>query len=1148
MKKRAMRVLCSVLAVVLLAGVMPIEAKAGIDFVENGMRYEIQGISYDYNGVSGVVTISGEGSQSANLYGWYTYYDNSMDRHDWEFTTFNYEEGITYVGGFHAQFSRDPREPFTVNLPQSLERIGTHAFYYVKTLQSIDLPGNLQIIEEAAFEGSGLKEIRVPAGTWISWRAFDKCEELRTVYLEDGVTMSNGSFRNCVNLTSVRLPADLNGVGGFEGCVNLTDIDLPETLAVIEDDAFKNTGISSIEFPDSLICIDNYAFENTNISSVEFPEGLESICVNAFAGTNLTEVTIPESVTYIGEGAFPAGEQFTIYGYRNTQAQWFAERNGNTFVPINDCGIKVSIKDEDVVRRNVNAGTVMDADGSSPEWSFVTQRSFSTQMTVTPEDDHFEDVSLLLRLPQGFSFSPDYIVTENDLYIGKLGEEITVILPTIYPVYLSDLDQTSAYKLSVEISARDSLGEQVQGTKSVGFFEPLEVTSHASNTGSYLNGAEYTFSLDRAIGSGSAYSKGTAELAVLLSAAAYESEAISQFLSQLGFSEIKTVGGKYGYTLAHKRILIDNEIKELVYVICRGENEYGEWWGDVNFGKGAEHQNYSAAAENVGNALYNYCEDNDIFLREPYDRYLIITGYSHGAGVANILANTVNNGWLSEEFSKDNASAYTFATPNVTTDANAGGNGNVFNFVHYQDLYLNTPSMLHYDRYGDTRIFGYDNDAGFGHFTTMYETYGRDFTVNSSYTSIWHYTEQELISARLMVQNPTTNLSYFALASHTFLALRLGESTGGNLGNFTRMPEASAAHDISIYHKAVITDAPAASKEEVMSRLQSLEEKYSKSIMPFYEKVWTIANMCPVNVYIEDLSGNTVAYIENGEAVSTSPHVCVWLADDAKYTSISQEHLNDFTFRIEAYDYGVMTHGIMMPDDEDNYTLYARKNIPLSPGKTYYVRPDGHIDSVDKYAAYTDESAFDTALAQEQIHFTDVHPEHWFHDTVYAAAGAGLIAGGSNNMFMPDGELSWSQAVTFAVRLYQYNHGEYVYGSADQTGTNWYDVYVNYALERGVIAEIPENPNAIITRGEAAVIFAAVLGEAEQVNDVPEGFFPDVPESGDIHDAAMALSRAGICNGVSGGLFGVDAVFHRSEVATIVARMAGLVPKAEIHA
>ena len=193
-----MKVLCSVLAVVLLVGVLPVTADA-IDFTDNGMRYETNGISYVYNGDTGEVVISGEGWQTANLYGWYTYYNAAMDRRDWTFTTFRFGEGITYVGGFHSQFSRDPRVPFTVHLPQSLERIGTHAFYYIDTLKSITLPGNLQVIEEAAFEGSGLTEIRVPAGVWISWRAFDKCEDLRTVYLEDGVTMSNGSFRNCVN-------------------------------------------------------------------------------------------------------------------------------------------------------------------------------------------------------------------------------------------------------------------------------------------------------------------------------------------------------------------------------------------------------------------------------------------------------------------------------------------------------------------------------------------------------------------------------------------------------------------------------------------------------------------------------------------------------------------------------------------------------------------------------------------------------------------------------------------------------------------------------------------------------------------------------------------------------------------------------------
>lgn len=199
-----------------------------------------------------------------------------------------------------------------------------------------------------------------------------------------------------------------------------------------------------------------------------------------------------------------------------------------------------------------------------------------------------------------------------------------------------------------------------------------------------------------------------------------------------------------------------------------------------------------------------------------------------------------------------------------------------------------------------------------------------------------------------------------------------------------------------------------------------------------------------------------------------------------------------------------------------------------------------------------DENA--TLLLADPISFTDVtNPADWFHDPVYAAANAGIVAGGTDGAFVPYGKLSWAQTVTFAVRLAQYNGGEPIYGAASQQGyANWYDVYVNYALSRGIIDAVPDDPNGDITRGEAARVFAAVYEGATDVNTVADGYFADVPYGSAAYDAVYTLARAGIVNGkpdaATGVIgFGTDDTFQRCEVATIVARMAGLVQRAKIN-
>ena len=180
--------------------------------------------------------------------------------------------------------------------------------------------------------------------------------------------------------------------------------------------------------------------------------------------------------------------------------------------------------------------------------------------------------------------------------------------------------------------------------------------------------------------------------------------------------------------------------------------------------------------------------------------------------------------------------------------------------------------------------------------------------------------------------------------------------------------------------------------------------------------------------------------------------------------------------------------------------------------------------------------------------FTDVANGSWYHDTVYAAASVGIIAGSGNGSFEPDKSLTWAQTVAFAVRMAQYNADEPLYGTADQKGV-WYQVYVDYALEHGLIFSVPDSPEAPITRKDAMIIFARALDDASPINSIPRGYFSDVT-AGAGHDAVYKLAEAGVVNGKTSSSgkvsFGYKDTFLRSEAATIVARMAYLTDRVGI--
>ena len=188
-----------------------------------------------------------------------------------------------------------------------------------------------------------------------------------------------------------------------------------------------------------------------------------------------------------------------------------------------------------------------------------------------------------------------------------------------------------------------------------------------------------------------------------------------------------------------------------------------------------------------------------------------------------------------------------------------------------------------------------------------------------------------------------------------------------------------------------------------------------------------------------------------------------------------------------------------------------------------------------------------SAAAAEEISFSDVAKDAWYYEPITKSVEKGIVIGNADGTYAPRGTLTWAQTITFAVRLDQLRKGEEVYDSADQTGEHWYDVYVDYALEKGIINSAPVTPGGTITRADAAVIFSKVLGEYTAINEIPEGYFTDVRAAHPAHDAIYMLAEAGVCNGKEEGVFGINDSFLRSEVAAIVARMAGLVDKVYIQ-
>jgi hypothetical protein len=281
-----------------------------------------------------------------------------------------------------------------VNIPieidgKSVTSIGEYAFYKCTSLTEITIPDSVTSIGYGTFSGcTSLTEITIPDSvTSIGEYAFRGCTSLTEIKIPDSVTsIGQYAFCVCTSLTEITIPDSVTSIGEgvFFGCTSLTEITIPDSVTSIEGYAFSDcTNLKSITFLGSKTGIEEGAFPNcdpdmkfttedtygqegevvsvaTNVTQltvkhkegkipagaykdgkrlkeVTLEEGITLIEDDAFANCdNLEKIVIPKSVTGIHYTAFTYDTKLTMYGYKDTYAERYAEMFGFPFVALDD--------------------------------------------------------------------------------------------------------------------------------------------------------------------------------------------------------------------------------------------------------------------------------------------------------------------------------------------------------------------------------------------------------------------------------------------------------------------------------------------------------------------------------------------------------------------------------------------------------------------------------------------------------------------------------------------------------------------------------------------------------------------------------------------------------------------------------------------
>ena len=176
-----------------------------------------------------------------------------------------------------------------------------------------------------------------------------------------------------------------------------------------------------------------------------------------------------------------------------------------------------------------------------------------------------------------------------------------------------------------------------------------------------------------------------------------------------------------------------------------------------------------------------------------------------------------------------------------------------------------------------------------------------------------------------------------------------------------------------------------------------------------------------------------------------------------------------------------------------------------------------------------------------ELPFTDVAEGAWYYESVYYAWDENLIDGVTADKYQPDGSLTVAQTIKLAAALHEKLNRGYV--TLENGTANWYDTYVDYAVNNGIIeakyqSYTKAQMDAAITRNEFVHIFHGAMDDYKAINDVADNAIPDVKVTDAYADEIYDFYRAGILTGSDGaGTFNGKTTIKRSEVAAILVRM-----------
>lgn len=332
MRTPRLRLLSAILAVALFFTLLPVSALAeggGSTGVSHAaIRYlntddkDIQGLTYILN-ADHTATVANYDNHTP---------DGVIDIPD-TVKKDNIDYTVTAIGNNAFCHSYTSTNVSSVFIPATVTSIGNGAFSYCRFLATVTFAEGSQLksIGASAFFGSEYEhpiftEIKIPDSVeTIGSRAFYGCRNLKKITLPSALkTLSLSTFTYCTSLSDVYLPASLTDIGSniFFQCSSLTNIYYAGSLAQWSQINVDKDFLSVCSA--NLITTDYTVYFNDE--SPDFFSLIKKVTITQYKGTENT-TAIPETiggwpVTKIEENAFNNNTNLETVNFSGSKTQW----------------------------------------------------------------------------------------------------------------------------------------------------------------------------------------------------------------------------------------------------------------------------------------------------------------------------------------------------------------------------------------------------------------------------------------------------------------------------------------------------------------------------------------------------------------------------------------------------------------------------------------------------------------------------------------------------------------------------------------------------------------------------------------------------------------------------------------------------------